>query len=142
MALDDPRTKKIIIVDDDQSQLDIVEHMLRKEGFKVLAALSAEDAKPKIETSNPDLVITDLVMPGMSGIELVHHLQAEGLGSIPVIVVTGRDSKTTDTEQMIRMESNVVDFIRKPFHLTVFVMRVHQILKTIPISSSQPPATS
>jgi DNA-binding response OmpR family regulator len=140
MALDDPKTKKILIIDDDHHQLDIVEHLLQKEGFQTVTSHSADEVKSKVEAISPDLIICDMIMPGMSGMEFIRHLQGEGLGTIPVIVVTGRytDKISTD-EQMVRMESNVVDLMRKPLRLTMFSMRVHQVLKTNPAPIRQPP---
>lgn len=139
MALSDPQTKKIVVIDDDPSHLDVVASRLRSEGFQVVTSLGAEKISPKMASINPDLIITDLVMSGMSGMELIQHLQSEGMGSIPVIILMDRDSdKRAGTEEIVRQEPNVVDIMRKPFHFTLFVLRVHQILKTSPVHDVKP----
>lgn len=129
---DDPKTKKILVIDDDESQVSIVEHVLKKEGFQVLTALDGNDAKKKIDMIQPDLITMDLMLPGMSGLELVRYLQSEGMGSVPVIVVTGRvfESHLND-EQMLRQEPNVKEFMQKPLRVQQLVMRIHQLLGTL-----------
>jgi DNA-binding response OmpR family regulator len=128
---EDPKTKKILVIDDDESQVGIVEHVLRKEGFQVLTALDGNDAKRKIDTVSPDLITMDLMLPGMSGLELVRYLQSEGMGSVPVIVITGRVSEShMNDEQVLRQEPNVKDFMQKPLRVQQLVMRIHQILDT------------
>jgi len=128
---EDPKTKKILVIDDDESQVGIVEHVLRKEGFQVLTALDGNDAKRKIDTVSPDLITMDLMLPGMSGLELVRYLQSEGMGSVPVIVITGRVSEShLNDEQVLRQEPNVKDFMQKPLRVQQLVMRIHQILDT------------
>jgi len=139
MPLADAKTKKILVIDDDKNYLGIITRKLTSEGFQVIAAPSSVEIKPKIESINPDLIVLDLVMPGIGGLELLRHLQADGLSSVPVILVTGFDRyDKAATEELMRAEPNVVDYMVKPFHLTIFALRVHQILKTMPAVVANP----
>ena len=134
---EDPKTKKILVIDDDESQVSIMEHVLRKEGFQVLTATDGNDAKKKIDTVQPDLITMDLMLPGMGGLELVRYLQSEGMGSVPVIVITGRVSESRhNDEQVLRQESNVKDFMQKPLRVQALVMRIHQLLDTLMVKKA------
>lgn len=126
-----PNTKKIVVIDDEKSMVDFLREVLRRDGFQVVTVQSAKDAKAIIESTKPDLIVVDLVMPGMSGVELIHYLQEKGMQSIPVIVITGHN-RSLDDEEKIRLEANVVDIIKKPFQPSILMMRVRQLLKTNP----------
>ncbi|MBI4713864.1 response regulator [Candidatus Uhrbacteria bacterium] len=82
-------SKKLLIIDDDEFLLDIYKHKLTKEGFEVDIAKNSEEAFALIKKSKPDLIILDLIMPGMSGFDVLEELNAtSGLSKIPVIVLT------------------------------------------------------
>ena len=129
--LADPGTKLVLLVDDDESLLDLMEHVVKKEGFRTDRASDGNEAIRKVEALMPDLIILDLMLPGMGGYEVTRALQASGNGAIPVIVVTGRtvDKKQVD---MIRMESNVKEFMTKPIRTAVIGATLHTVLKTRP----------
>src|SRR5437762_1323693 len=121
MDLADPRTKKILLIDDDPGHIDIMKHVLVKEGFQVFSATTSDEAKASIKSLDPDMITMDLMMPDMTGLEMIRYLQAEGFGSIPIVVITGRysDIRAID-EKLVRMEPNVVDFIKKPLRPAMF----------------------
>jgi DNA-binding response OmpR family regulator len=136
---DDPRTKKVLIVDDDDTQTSILEHVLKSEGFQVVTAADGNEAKKQIDSADPDLITMDLMLPGLSGLELVRYLQSEGKGSVPVIVVTGRASEgPMNDEQALRQEPNVVDFMQKPLRVQALVMSIHYRLNTLAWKKKNP----
>lgn len=82
-------SKKLLIIDDDEFLLDIYKHKLTKEGYEVDAAKDAEEAFELLKKNKPVLIILDLIMPGMSGFDILEQLKAStGLSKIPVIVLT------------------------------------------------------
>jgi CheY-like chemotaxis protein len=135
MSLNDPKTKNILIIDDDPAQISVMEQILQKAGFQVTTASNGDEARTKLSALKPDLITVDLIMPGMGGLEFIRYLQSEGLSSVPVIIITGRyNDKLSSDEQILRMEPNVVDFIKKPIRPTLFIFRIHQLLKTDPMA--------
>ena len=129
--LADPAEKLVLLVDDDESLLDLLEHVVQKEGFRTDRATDGPEALRKAYALGPDFVILDFMLPGVGGYEVIRELQAAGAGAIPVIVITGRhiDRKTID---MVLLESNVKDFMEKPLRPAVLAARIHSILKTRP----------
>ncbi|MFC1680059.1 response regulator [Elusimicrobiota bacterium] len=127
----DPSEKTILIVDDDESILDLLEHVVRKEGFRVERAADGQEALQKIEAQAPDLIVLDFMLPGMGGFEVVKELQMGDARGTPVLVITGRriDRQTVD---MIRQESNVKEYLEKPIKPAVLATLLHKILQTQP----------
>ena len=129
--LTDPKEKLVLIVDDDESILDLLEHMVKKEGFKVERAADGQEAVRKVEALNPALIVLDFMLPGMGGYEVVKELQSGDARSTPILVITGRkvDPQTVD---MIRQEPNVEDYIEKPIRPAKIMTQIHSVLKTRP----------
>ena len=123
--------KLILIVDDDKDIRDLLEIIVRKEGFKVAIAQDGDDAQAKARALSPDLILLDLMLPKSGGYEALHELQADETAGIPIIVMTGRQLDDS-TAEMIRRESNVRDFIAKPIKTDMLISRLHQLLKTRP----------
>lgn len=126
-----PADKLILVVDDDENVRMLIEMSATTEGFQVVTAVDGLDAGKKLESKTPDLIITDLMMPGQGGYEFLRTLQAAGNGRIPVFVVTGSmlDSSTIN---MIKQEANVVEFVSKPIRMSAFSASLHKHLKTKP----------
>lgn len=129
--LADPKEKLVLVVDDDESILDLLEHMVKKEGFKVERAADGQEAVRKVSALSPSLIILDFMLPGMGGYEVVKELQSGDGRNIPILVITGRkvDPQTVD---MIRQEPNVNDYIEKPIRPAKIMSQIHAVLKTRP----------
>lgn len=138
--LAEPGSKLVMLVDDDESLLDLMEHIVKKEGFRTDRASDGNEALRKAEALNPDLIILDLMLPGMGGYEVIRALQASGNGGIPIIVVTGRVVDRKQIE-MIRLESNVKDFMAKPLRTAVLASTLHTVLKTRPPDINRAPGS-
>jgi DNA-binding response OmpR family regulator len=128
-AAGDPGDKLICIVDDDESVRELLEFLVKKEGFKCDSARDGEEGLQKIQQLLPDLVILDLMLPRYGGFEILRQLQTGETSRVPIVVVTGRYSDRSTTD-MIRQESNVMDFLEKPVKPSVFTATLHKVLKT------------
>ena len=129
--LADPKEKLILLVDDDESLLDLVENVVRKEGFRTDRAMDGAEALRKAEALSPDMILLDFMLPGIGGYEVLRELQAAGNGGIPVIVITGRHMDKKNI-QMMKIEPNLREFMEKPLRPAILVAAMHSLLKTRP----------
>lgn len=122
-----PDKQTILVVDDEQDLLDLIEYNLKKEGFLVL---TAEDGKEGIEVAlehSPDLVLLDIMMPKMDGLEVVERMKEdENLKRIPVIFLTARGDEKTEVEGLNRGGD---DYITKPISTTKLISRIKAVLR-------------
>lgn len=103
----------ILVVDDDAETLEMVEVVLKRDGYRVMTAETAADALRLVEEKTPDLLLVDAVLPDMDGLALCQHLRAmPDLADVPIIFVTGRDSPYSVAEAL---SVGGDDYIRKPF---------------------------
>jgi two-component system, OmpR family, response regulator AdeR len=126
-----PSDKLILLVDDDESLLDLMEHVVKKEGFRTDRAADGNEALRKVAALNPDLIVLDFMLPGMGGYEVLRELQAQGSGDIPIVIVTGRQMDRQSID-MVRQESNVKEFLEKPVRPAIMASHLHRILRTAP----------
>ncbi len=129
--LGNPGDKLVLVVDDDNSVLELIEFMVKKEGFRVEKAVDGAEALQRIQELHPDLVLLDLMLPRYGGFEILRQVQVGETANIPIVVITGRYTDHS-TSEMIRQESNVVEFIEKPIKVPVLSALLHRILKTRP----------
>ena len=116
-------TKRILVVDDAVDNLFLLQTVLDLEGYQVEIADSGKAALAKIELQLPDLLLLDVMMPGMNGIEVVQHIrQNRNLPFIPVILVTGCD-RSSESQEL-----DIEDFIAKPIDFDNLLLRVGTIL--------------
>ena len=123
--------KVVMVVDDDDSVRELLEFVIRKEGFRVETASDGAEGLRKIQALMPDLIVLDLMLPRYGGFDVLRQLQGGETSRIPIIIITGRYTDRT-TAEMIRQESNVLDFMEKPIKPPVMAMALHKILKTKP----------
>lgn len=126
-----PQDKLVLMVDDDESLLDLMEHVLKKEGFRTERAADGPEALRKAQALSPDLLVLDMMLPGLGGYEVMRQLQAAGCGDIPIVVVTGRQMDP-NAVKLIRQEPNVKEFLAKPVRPAVLTSALHRILNTQP----------
>jgi class 3 adenylate cyclase len=122
-----PENTLILVVDDDEEVRDVVCSILRAEYYEVLEAANGSDALNIITENKPDLIISDVKMPGMSGYELLEKIKADKVNrSIPFILITGQDS------QEMRLEglgAGADDYLSKPFNNKELVIRIKNLVK-------------
>ncbi|MEK7388605.1 MAG: response regulator [Elusimicrobiota bacterium] len=124
-------SKLVLLVDDDESLLDLMEHVVKKEGFRTDRACDGLEALRKAQALDPDAIVLDFMLPSMGGYEVLRELQARGCGHIPIVVVTGRymDDKGIS---LVCQEPNVKEFMPKPVRPVLLCGALHRVLGTRP----------
>ncbi|MBL7142297.1 MAG: response regulator [Candidatus Pacebacteria bacterium] len=120
--------KKILIIEDDKFLRDLISQKLLKEGFDIAQAVDGEDGIKKIKEENPDLILLDLILPGIDGFEVLTQMKADqNLASIPVIILSNLGQKE-DIEKGLKLGAN--DFLIKA-HFTPgeIIEKIKNVLK-------------
>jgi len=118
---------KILVVDDEKDILDLVEYNLKQNGYKVSCVATGEEALEAARSFNPDLILLDLMLPGVDGFDVCKDLKSQPETSeIPVIMLT---AKSEDIDVVTGLELGADDYITKPFSPRVLVARVRAILR-------------
>jgi len=121
------KTEKIVVIEDEADILEVIEYNLRREGFTVIASQNGEDGLDKIEGAAPDLVLLDLMLPEIDGVELCRKLKSDPLtAAIPVIMVT---AKGEESDIVLGLGVGADDYITKPFSPKELVARVKAVLR-------------
>ncbi len=118
---------KILLVDDEQDILDFLSYNLEKEGFKVDCATNGKDAIAKAKKQTPDLIVLDVMMPGMDGIETCREIRhIESLKNVLIAFLTARNE---DYSQIAGFDVGADDYITKPIKPRVLVSRIKALLR-------------
>ncbi|WP_457769344.1 response regulator YycF [Limosilactobacillus reuteri] len=116
--------KKILVVDDEKPISDIIKFNLEKEGYEVDVAYDGEAALEQVEAENPDLIILDLMLPKIDGLEVAKRVRAKH--DMPIIMVTAKDS---ELDKVLGLELGADDYVTKPFSNRELVARVKANLR-------------
>ena len=117
---------KILIVDDEQSILDLVTAYLRREGYEVHTAMDGPGGLKAARVHKPDLIVLDIMLPGMDGIEVLTHLRRES--DVYVIMLT---AKSEETDKIVGLSVGADDYLTKPFSPRELVARIKAALRRI-----------
>ena len=119
--------KKIYIVEDEPDIRETISYNFSQEGFKVHEFSDAESCLKKIEIQKPDLLILDLMLPGMSGLDLCKYIRSKNeLNMISIIMLT---AKSEEVDRILGFELGADDYVTKPFSIRELILRVKVILK-------------
>lgn len=133
--------EKILIIDDDLDTLKLVGLLLQRNGYQIAAAKSGPQGIQKARQVHPDLILLDVMMPGMDGYETARHLRADPeTASIPIIMFT---AKSQLDDKLAGFESGADDYVTKPVHPAELLARVRRVLSrtTAQLSVERPAAT-
>jgi len=120
-------SKKILIVEDDHDVVKLLKYNLEKEGFKVNYTTDGSLALAEIRRGEPDLVILDLMLPGLDGLEICRQLRrTEKYSSLPLLMLTARDE---EADRVVGLEMGADDYVTKPFSMRELVARVRALLR-------------
>ncbi|WP_339282250.1 response regulator transcription factor [Oceanobacillus sp. FSL K6-3682] len=115
---------KILIVEDDLSVSEMIKDYLEKEGYEVTAAFEGEEGMQKFQNDAFDLIILDIMMPKLNGIEVMKQVRRDS--SVPILIVSAKD---TDVEKVLGLELGADDYIAKPFAMIELSARVKSALR-------------
>lgn len=116
--------ERILVVDDEPTIVEVVELYLSREGYEVVTAADGEAALAAITQQRPDLVVLDLMLPRLSGLEVCRQIQASG--ALPIIMLTARGE---ETDRVVGLELGADDYVTKPFSPRELVARVKAVLR-------------
>ena len=119
--------KTILIVDDEEDILELISFNLSKEGYKVLTAQDGEQCLNLAKETLPDLIVLDLMLPGMDGLEVARVLKRDPqTGHIPIVMLT---AKTEEVDIVTGLELGADDYVTKPFSPRVLLARIRTVLR-------------
>jgi two-component system alkaline phosphatase synthesis response regulator PhoP len=125
----DATTKKILIVEDEQDILDLVQLYLKKEGYRTYAASTGLEGLKQAKAEQPDLIVLDLMLTEMDGLEVCKHIRADPrLSRTPIIMLT---AKAEEADTVIGLELGADDYVTKPFSPKALVARVKALLRRL-----------
>ena len=115
---------RILVVDDEPNIVELVKYNLSREGYEVITSYDGHDAVEKARTAAPDLVVLDLMLPYVDGLEVCRVLRRES--SVPILMLTAKD---TEQDRVLGLELGADDYVTKPFSPPELVARVRAILR-------------
>jgi two-component system, OmpR family, alkaline phosphatase synthesis response regulator PhoP len=129
--------KLVLTIDDEKDLIELVRYNLEKEGFRVRGALDGETGLAMALQEKPDIVLVDLMLPGIDGLEVCRRLRADSrTTAIPLIMLT---AKSGESDRVVGLELGADDYITKPFSPRELIARVRALLRRIS-GSQEPPA--
>jgi two-component system alkaline phosphatase synthesis response regulator PhoP len=125
----------VLVIDDEKDIIELVKYSLEKEGFLVKAAADGESGVSSAQRDVPDLVVVDLMLPGIDGLEVCRRLRSDpGSATIPIIMLT---AKSAESDRVVGLELGADDYVTKPFSPRELAARIKAVLRR---TSSQIPA--
>jgi len=124
-----PDSSTILLVDDEESIQKLLAYPLEREGYRVLQARDGEEALERFASERVDLVVLDIMLPKLDGLEVCKRLRAES--EVPIIMLTARDD---ELDKVLGLELGADDYITKPFSIREFRSRVRALLRRAAVS--------
>lgn len=123
------KAAQVLVVEDERDIAALVAYHLTREGYRVRTASSGEDALAAIQSERPDLVVLDLMLPGLSGHEILQEMRRRpGLDEVPVVVLTARRE---ESDRVRGLELGADDYLTKPFSPQELVLRIGAVLRRV-----------
>lgn len=119
--------EKILVVDDEEDVLELVRFNLSREGYRVFCAATGEDALESLGRKRPDLIVLDLMLPGIDGLEIAKRLKNDPKTKyIPIVMLT---AKSEETDVLLGLALGADDYVTKPFSPRILVARINTVLR-------------
>ncbi len=122
--------KKILVVDDEPTLVATLKYNLEREGYRVMTASNGEAALSQARTGQPDVILLDLMLPGLDGLEICRILRRET--AVPILMLT---AKGEETDKVVGLELGADDYVTKPFSMRELMARVRALLRRAEISA-------
>src|SRR6187549_1072535 len=116
--------RAVLVVDDEDTLREALAEALEADGLEVITAADGGEALERIRTRRPDVVLLDLMLPGLSGMEVCRVLRRES--SVPIVMLTARDS---EIDKVVGLELGADDYVTKPFSLRELLARIRAVLR-------------
>lgn len=126
---------RVLVVEDEESYSDALAYMLRKEGFEVAIAADGNTALTEFDRNGADIVLLDLMLPGIPGTEVCRQIRATS--SVPVIMVSAKDD---EVDKVVGLELGADDYVTKPFSPRELALRVDSVLRRAGVGQEPEPA--
>jgi DNA-binding response OmpR family regulator len=126
--------RKILVVDDDKKMVELIRLYLERDGYRVLPAYDGRQALDLARQRAPDLIVLDLMLPAVDGLDVCRILRAES--KVPIIMLTAR---TTEDDKLLGLDLGADDYVTKPFSPRELVARVRAILRRAVVEETGPP---
>ena len=124
---------KILIVEDDQNLITTLKYNLLKEGYRIVTALDGAQALKVARSEKPELIVLDVMLPNLSGLDVCRILRKEM--TVPILMLT---AKTEEVDKIVGLEIGADDYMTKPFSMRELLARVRAMLRRANISESKP----
>ena len=128
-------TTSVLVVEDEGSFIEALESGLSREGFKVTVARDGAEALDIFDAVNPDLVLLDVMLPKVSGIDVCRELRSRS--NVPIIMVT---AKGAEIDTVVGLEVGADDYVTKPYRMRELVARMRAVLRRRPLDDAEPQA--
>ena len=125
--------KKILIVEDDRNLLDTLVYNVEKEGYSVLSSINGEESLDLARKEKPDLIVMDIMLPGLNGLEVCRILRKEM--TVPILMLTARNE---EVDKIIGLEVGADDYMTKPFSMRELIARIRAMLRRAGMTVTQP----
>ena len=121
----------VLVVEDEQSLREPLVYILQREGFDVLEAVDGPSALIQWQTNSPDLILLDLMLPGMSGVDVCREIRTRS--NVPIIMVTAKDS---EVDKVVGLEIGADDYVVKPYSTRELLARIKAVLRRGAVSDT------
>lgn len=126
--------RTILIIEDDQNLVDVLNYNLTKEGYGVASAADGGQGLEAARESKPDLIILDIMLPRMSGLEVCRILRKEM--TVPILMLT---AKSEEIDKIVGLEVGADDYLTKPFSMRELLARIRAMLRRVEMAETKPP---
>jgi two-component system OmpR family response regulator len=124
---------KILIIEDDRNLLDTLVYNVEKEGYSVMSSMNGEESLDLARKEKPDLIILDIMLPGLNGLEVCRILRKEM--TVPILMLTARNE---EVDKIIGLEVGADDYMTKPFSMRELIARIRAMLRRAGMAVAQP----
>jgi len=124
---------RILVVEDEESYRAPLTYQLKREGYEVTTAISGDEGLDKFQRSGADLVLLDLMLPGMSGTDVCREIRRDS--SVPIIMVTAKD---TEIDKVLGLEFGADDYVTKPYSSRELIARIRAVLRRHHTDNEEP----
>ena len=122
----------ILVVDDNAQIVDILSQYIKKEGWPMLAAKTGEEAIALFDAAEPSLILLDIMLPGLDGLEVCRRIRR--VSSVPILMITAKDE---DADRILGLDIGADDYIVKPFSPGEVMARIRAVLRRIPAAEKE-----